>query len=286
MKQRTILRAVSLSGFGVNSGAPVTLSIKPAAANDGISFKRVDLPGAPEIKASVLAVTDLIRKTALASNGAEVQLVEHVLSALHGCGVDNVVVEMNAAEAPIMDGSARAFVELLLQAGIVEQGAERRYFTLDTPVVVTRGAATVLALPSQDFRVTYTALDDRMLSHAQQLSMIIDPESYAREIAPARTYVLYEDAEMLRKAGGIKGGTLDNCIVLKGPEVMCNEPLRFSDELVRHKILDLVGDIMLLGRPIKAHIIAMRAGHALHAELTKILCERLRHNPPVAGLAT
>ena len=289
MKQRTITRPVSLHGIGVNSGEAVTLTLLPAHAGQGIVFRRIDLPGRPEIKAGVLAVTDLVRKTALASGGAEVRLVEHVLSALHGSGIDNVTVEMNAPEAPIMDGSARAFVDLLLDAEPLEQNAERDYFTLEEPVSVTRGAASILALPSNELRVTYTALDERAVYHAQHLSIAISPETYAREIAPARTYVLHEDAEAMRQAGGIRGGTLDNCIVLKGKEILCNEPLRFPDELVRHKILDIIGDVMLLGRPLKAHLIATRAGHALHAELTKVLCGKLRardHVPADCGMET
>ena len=281
-KQHTIGLAASLSGIGVNSGAPVTLTLQPAGAGKGIVFRRTDLPGRPEIRASVFAVADLVRKTALASGTTEVRLVEHVLSALHGCGVDNVIVEMDAAEAPIMDGSAKAFVELIARAGRVEQAPAREYFELERPVAVSRGSATRLALPSPEFRITYTALDDRAVEHAQHLSLLVTPETYAREIAPARTYVLHADAEAMRAAGGIRGGSLENCIVLKGAEVMCAEPLRFRDELVRHKILDLVGDIMLLGKPIKAHLIAMRAGHALHADLTKALLEQVRSN----GIAT
>lgn len=276
MKQRTIRNEVPIKGIGVNSGLPVTLTLRPAAAGAGIRFRRVDLPNAPEIPADVFAVTDLVRKTALACGPAEVRLVEHVLSALHGCGVDNVVVEMDAAEAPIMDGSARPFVQLIEMAEPVQQELERNYFTVETPISVTRGAATLLALPSDEFRITYTALDERAVQHAQHMSIAITPDTYVRELAPARTYVLYDDAEAMRKAGGIRGGTLENCIVLRGPEIMCAEPLRFPDEFVRHKVLDLVGDIMLLGRPIKAHLVAMRAGHALHADLTKALLEQVR----------
>lgn len=276
MKQHTLGKETSLHGVGVNSGVPVTLTLKPAAARSGIVFRRVDLPDRPEGPADVFAVTDLVRKTALAVGNSEVRLVEHVLSALHGCGVDNVVIEMDAAEAPIMDGSAKAFVEMIQQAGLAEQEAEREYFRVEQPIAVTRGGASLLALPSDELRVTYTALDERAVQHAQHLSIVVTPEIYVKEIAPARTYVLYEDAEAMKKAGGIRGGTLENCIVLRGSEVMCAEPLRFADEFARHKILDIIGDVALLGRPIRAHLIAMRAGHALHAELTKALLERAR----------
>lgn len=276
MKQNTLAKEISVRGIGVNSGLPVTLTLKPAAAGAGIVFRRVDLPDRPEGPADVFAVTDLVRKTALAVGNSEVRLVEHVLSALHGCGADNVTVEMDAAEAPIMDGSAKAFVEMIQRAGLKQQDAEREYFRVDSPIQVTRGATTLVALPAEEFRVTYTALDDRIVEHAQHLSLVVTPEVYVSEIAPARTYVVYEDAEAMKKAGGIRGGSLENCIVVRGREIMCAEPLRFADEFVRHKILDIVGDIALLGRPIRAHLIAMRAGHALHAELTKALLERAR----------
>lgn len=250
--------------------------MRPAPVDHGVVFCRTDLPGAPRVPALVTGVTDLVRKTTIAANGAEVFLVEHVLSAIHGCGVDNVLVEMNAAEAPIMDGSAKAFADLIGAAGVVELDAPQSYYVIDGPVAVSRGASLVLALPADDLRVTYTALDDRALPHAQHITCVVTPAYYAREIAPARTYVLYEDAEAMKRAGGIKGGTLDNCLVLKGAEVLSTEPLRFPDELARHKVLDLVGDIRLLGAPLRAHLIAVKAGHALHAELTQALLAKAR----------
>ena len=274
MKQRTILREVSISGKSLHTCEEVHLTLKPAAANHGIVFQRMDLFGKPELKPLVDYVTDLVRSTTIADGHAKVNTVEHVLSALHGCGVDNVLVEMDASEPPILDGSAKHFVNLIQQAEPVEQDAEREYFELDEPISVTRGASSIIALPHDGFRVTCTSTDDRGI-HTQHLSLDIDPESYVAQVAPARTFTIYEDIEELLKLGKIKGGSLDSAIVIKGDKILSKEPLRFKEEFVRHKILDIVGDIVLVGMPIKAHFIAVRPGHALNAELSKVLRAKL-----------
>ena len=274
MKQRTILREVSISGKSLHTGEEVHLTLKPAAANHGIVFQRMDLFGKPELKPLVDYVTDLVRSTTIADGHGKVNTVEHVLSALHGCGVDNVLVEMDASEPPILDGSAKHFVNLIQQAEPVEQDAEREYFELDEPISVTRGASSIIALPHDGFRVTCTSTDDRGI-HTQHLSLDIDPESYVAQVAPARTFTIYEDIEELLKLGKIKGGSLDSAIVIKGDKILSKEPLRFKEEFVRHKILDIVGDIVLVGMPIKAHFIAVRPGHALNAELSKVLRAKL-----------
>jgi UDP-3-O-[3-hydroxymyristoyl] N-acetylglucosamine deacetylase/3-hydroxyacyl-[acyl-carrier-protein] dehydratase len=274
MKQRTILREVSISGKSLHTGEEVHLTLKPAPVNHGIVFQRMDLFGKPELKPLVEYVTDLVRSTTIADGHAKVNTVEHVLSALNGCGVDNVLVEMDASEPPILDGSAKHFVNLIQQAEPVEQDAEREYFVLDEPVSVTRGASSIIALPYDGFHVTCTSTDDRGI-HTQHLSIDIDPESYIAQIAPARTFTIYEDIEELLKLGKIKGGSLDSAIVIKGDKILSKEPLRFKEEFVRHKILDIVGDIVLVGMPIKAHFIAVRPGHALNAELSKVLRQKL-----------
>ena len=234
----------------------------------------MDLFGKPELKPLVEFVTDLVRSTTIADGHAKVNTVEHVLSALSGCGVDNVLVEMNASEPPILDGSAKHFVNLIQQAEPVEQDAEREYFVLDEPISVTRGASSIIALPHDGFRVTCTSTDDRGI-HTQHLSLDIDPESYVAQVGPARTFTIYEDIEELLKLGKIKGGSLDSAIVIKGDKILSKEPLRFKEEFVRHKILDIVGDIVLVGMPIKAHFIAVRPGHALNAELSKVLRQKM-----------
>ena len=274
MKQRTLAREVSIQGKSLHSGEAVTLTMKPAPVNHGITFKRIDLHGSPELKPRVDLVTDLTRATTIESGHAKVQTVEHVLSALHGSGVDNVVIEMNASEPPIMDGSARPFVEMILEAEPIEQEKDREYFFLDQPISVSMGNSSIVALPCDVLKITCTSADDRGI-HTQHLSLTIDPEIYRSQVAAARTFTIYEDIEPLLKMGKIQGGSLDCAVVIKGDKIMSKEPLRFKDEFVRHKILDIIGDIMLLGIPLKAHIVATRPGHALNAELTKALMARL-----------
>ncbi|MFP4166938.1 MAG: bifunctional UDP-3-O-[3-hydroxymyristoyl] N-acetylglucosamine deacetylase/3-hydroxyacyl-ACP dehydratase [Opitutales bacterium] len=274
MKQRTILREASIRGKSLHTGEEVHLTIKPAPANHGIIFKRMDLFGKPEIRTLVDYVTDLVRSTTIADGHAKVHTVEHVLSALNGCGLDNVIVEMDASEPPIMDGSAKHFVNLVQEAEPVDQEEEREVFVLDEPISVTRGSSSIIALPHDGFRITCTSADDRGI-HTQHLSLDIDPETYVAQIAPARTFTIYEDIEELLKLGKIKGGSLDSAIVIKGDKIVSKEPLRFKDEFARHKMLDIIGDITLAGMSIKAHIVAVRPGHALNAEFSKVLRKKI-----------
>ncbi len=293
MKQRTLAREVSIKGSALHTGDAVTLTMKPAPVDSGIIFKRIDLHGAPEIRPRVDQVTDVVRATTIQSGHAKIHTVEHVLSAMHGCGIDNVLLEMDASEPPILDGSARPFVNLILQAEPVEQDKERVYFELDAPVSVTRGNSSIIALPCDELKISCTSADDRGI-HTQHLSLTIDPEVYQTQVAAARTFTIYEDIEELLKLGKIRGGSLDCAVVIRGDKIISKEPLRFKDEFVRHKILDIIGDIMLLGMPLKAHIVATRPGHAINAELTKVLFAKLQERKaagtvkkkePVAGPA-
>ena len=274
MKQRTLARAVSVQGTGLHTGNPVNMTFKPAPVNHGIVFKRMDLNGHPEVKPRIELVGDLVRNTTVQEGHAKVHLVEHVLSAFNGCGVDNVLVEIDSSEPPIMDGSAKPFVNLIMEAEPVEQDADREFFVLEEPVSVTRGNSTVIALPCDEFKITCTSADDRGI-HTQHLTLTIDPDVYITQVAASRTFTVYEDIEELLKLGKIKGGSLDCAVVIKGDKILSKEGLRFKDEFVRHKILDIIGDIVLLGMPIKAHIIATRPGHAINAELTKALFAKL-----------
>ncbi len=273
MKQRTLLREVSIKGNALHTGDAVHMTFKPAPANHGIVFKRVDLHGHPELKPRIDQVTDLVRATTIQVGHAKLHTVEHVLSALSGCGIDNLLIEIDASEPPIMDGSARPFVQLIQQGEPVEQDAEREYFTLTDTVSFARGNSSIIALPYDGLKITCTSADDRGI-HTQHLSLVIDPEVYVAQVAAARTFTIYEDIEELIKLGKIKGGSLDCAIVIKGDKIISKEPLRFADEFVRHKILDIIGDIVLLGLPLKAHIVATRPGHAVNAELTKALFEK------------
>ena len=273
MKQRTLARAVSIKGTGLHTGNPVHLTFKPAPANHGLVFKRMDLNGQPEIKPRIELVGDLVRNTTVQEGHAKVHLVEHVLSALHGCGIDNILIEMDSSEPPIMDGSARPFVNMILEGEPMEQDKDRIYYELDAPVSVMKGNRSIIALPYDGLKITCTSTDDRGY-HTQHLSVTIDPETYISQLAAARTFTIYEDIEELLKLGKIRGGSLDAAIVIKGGNILSKEPLRFKDEFVRHKILDIVGDIVLLGVPLKAHIVATCPGHQLNAEITRALFDR------------
>lgn len=274
MKQRTLARAVSIQGNGLHTGNPVTMTFKPAPADHGIVFKRMDLAGQPEVKPRIELIGDLVRNTTVQDGHTKIHLVEHVLSALSGCAVDNVLVEIDSSEPPIMDGSAKPFVNLIMEGEPVEQDKEREYFQLEEAVSVTRGNSSVIALPCDELKITCTSADDRGI-HTQHLTLTIDPDVYMTQIAASRTFTVYEDIEELLKLGKIKGGSLDCAVVIKGDKILSKEGLRFKDEFVRHKILDIIGDIVLLGMPLKAHIVATRPGHAINAELTKALFAKL-----------
>ena len=272
MKQRSILRKVSIEGQALHTGAKVHLSFSPAEPGEGIVFRRTDLCGKPQLRPSVDLISEVVRSTTLSSGHVKVHTVEHILSALNGLGIDNVLVDINASEPPILDGSAKSYVTLLQEAGIIEQSQKREYYVLEHPVSISKDNRSLIALPYDGFKITCTSTDDRGI-HTQHLSLDIDPETYATQIASARTFTIYEDIEELLKMGKIQGGSLDSAVVIKGNKVLSKEPLRFKDEFVRHKILDIIGDVSLLGRPLKAHIVAVRPGHALNAELTRAILE-------------
>lgn len=219
-------------------------------------------------------VSEVVRNTTVSSGHTKLHTIEHVLSALSGLEIDNVLIEIDASEPPILDGSAKHYVNLLQQAEPEEQSVERKCYTLDEPVSVTSGNRSIIALPHDGLKITCTSADDRGV-HTQHLSIDIDPETYVAQIAPARTFTIYEEIEELLKMGKIQGGSLDSAIVIKGDKILSKEPLRFKDEFVRHKILDIIGDVALLGMPLRAHIIAVRPGHALNADLTRAIRARL-----------
>lgn len=272
MKQSTIANEASIQGKSLHTGEEVTLTVKPAEADAGFIFRRTDLYGKPEIKPLVANVTDLVRSTTISSGHAQIHTVEHILSALQGCGIDNAIIEMDASEPPILDGSSRDFVKMIQEAGIKDLEKERVFFELKEPVSVSEGNRSIIALPHDGLRITCTSADDRGI-HTQHLSIDLSSEVYMKQIANARTFTIYEDIEELLKLGKIQGGSLDSAVVIKGDKIISKEPLRFKDEFVRHKILDIIGDIALLGCPLKAHIVAVRPGHALNSRLTARLAE-------------
>lgn len=275
MKQRTILREASIHGKSLHTGKEVHLTLKPAAENTGLVFRRVDVYGKPEIRPSIEMVSELVRSTDIRSGHTKIHTVEHVLSALSGLAVDNCLIEMDSSEPPILDGSAKQFANLIQTAEPVEQAAEREVFKLQEPISITEGNRSIIAVPYDGFKVTCTSADDRGI-HTQHLSIDIDVDTYISEIAPARTFTVYEDIEPLLKMGKIQGGSLDSAIVLKGDKILSKEPLRFPDEFVRHKILDIVGDLVLLGKRLHAHIVAVRPGHALNSRLTQRIFDQMK----------
>jgi UDP-3-O-[3-hydroxymyristoyl] N-acetylglucosamine deacetylase/3-hydroxyacyl-[acyl-carrier-protein] dehydratase len=275
--QKTLRGPAVLSGVGLHSGQKTTLTFRPAEAGTGVAFERVDLPGRPRIPVkpeSAVYDPEAGRRTILRANGAEVHTVEHVLAAVAGLGIDNVVIEIDGQEAaePV-DGSALPIAEALLAAGIVEQGAAKRFARIPETVLYHHGAIELIGIPHEGLRISFTIEYDNPTVGTQHTSFDISPETFLREIAPARTFVLHRDVEKLRDQGLIRGGSLDNAIVIGDEGVLNEKPLRFPDELVRHKVLDLLGDLFLLGRPLHGHVIARRSGHQTNVEFVKKIAE-------------
>ena len=260
--QRTLRRPVSCTGIGLHSGNKVTLSLKPAPADYGIRFQRADLGGL-EIPATVTHLGGIQYQTGLTREAVSVETVEHLLAALTALGIDNVIVELNSPEVPIMDGSAAPFVYLVNEAGIRRLQAPRRYLKVLRPISLTQGDKRIALYPSDHFKVTYSISFDHPLLRHQSRTMRITEESFVEDIAPARTFGFLKEVEMLRQRGLALGGSLDNAIVL-GETGVLNNTLRFEDEFVRHKILDVIGDLSLVGYPVVGHLVAHRGGHALH----------------------
>lgn len=278
--QRTIAREASVEGIGLHSGAPCRLTVKPAAANTGVVFVRTDLPGSPGLRAHGDLLCQRMRRTALATkvDGVEVEVhtPEHFLAAATGLGVDNVRVELSAVEFPGLDGSAVDFGTLLRSAEIVEQVEARQSYNVTDPVAIDDGKSSIVALPYRDgLRITYT-LDDHggALGSPQVVEIDVLESVFFKEIAPARTFCLAKEVEMLRAAGLGKGATYQNTCVYDGNRIIDNE-LRFPDEAARHKVLDLIGDLSLCGRRINAHIIAVRTGHHQNMALVQELNRRI-----------
>ncbi len=260
--EKTLARSISYHGFGLHSGAEVNLTIHPAQAGTGIFFRRVDLPGQPEFKAAVSNVVSTVRCTALGLNEeVKVMTVEHLMAALHGLGVDNAVVELDNCEVPVTDGSAAVWVRLITEAGLVEQNRIREYLTLPGPVWVEERGAKLIALPAESFSVSYLFTSDHPAVGNQFAEYAVEPEVFAERIAPARTLGFAHEVEVLRKQGLALGGNPEIAVVI-GTEGYLNE-VRFPDEVVRHKVLDLIGDLALVGR-LKAQVIGIRSGHHLN----------------------
>jgi UDP-3-O-[3-hydroxymyristoyl] N-acetylglucosamine deacetylase/3-hydroxyacyl-[acyl-carrier-protein] dehydratase len=266
--QRTIAESVSISGTGLHTGALTTMTFKPAPPDSGIVFYRIDLPGNPAVPAMVDNVVDVSRGTTIAVGDARVHTVEHTLSALAGLGIDNLNIEIDGVEPPNGDGSSLHVLNMLKKAGVVEQNAEKKYIVVERPVYYRDDDSTLSILPCDEHRISMTIAFDHVAIGTQYASFSITEDSFEREIAPCRTFCFLREVKMLQEQGLIKGGSLDSAVVI-GDDQVLNDDLRFPDEFVRHKILDLLGDMYLLGRPIKGHIVSVKGGHAKNVLFSK-----------------
>ena len=262
--QRTIRRTISCKGIGLHSGEKVSVSLKPGPVGTGIVFRRTDLNVDIPATLEYLGPSQVLQTT-LVNGKASVDTVEHLLSALRGLAIDNVVIELNQPEVPIMDGSAAPWVYLIQEAGVKEQSAPRKVLRVLRAVTVERGDKTITIFPAETFKVSYAIQFDHPMLRSQKKSLEITEATFIDEIAPARTFGFLKEVELLRQRGLALGGSLDNAVVLGETGVL--NPLRFDDEFVRHKMLDVIGDLALLGHPVAGHVVVQRGGHALHAEL-------------------
>ncbi len=279
--QQTIRAETSLSGVGLHIGSTVTVRFLPAPADAGVVFVRTDLPGRPSVKVgveSLISGNKSPRRSSLGSDAFKVHTIEHLMASLAGLGIDNLVVEINNEEVPGLDGSSVRFAEALLETGLVQQSAPRRYCSVREPIVIEEDGASIAALPAEDFRISYTLSYPHPLLRAQYLDLSIDREVFLREIAPARTFCLESEAEKLLSQGVGCGATYENTLVV-GEKGVIRNTVRFPDEFVRHKMLDLMGDLYVLGVPLKAHIVAVKSGHALNLKLL----QRLAGQPASSG---
>lgn len=273
--QTTVLNKVSCSGIGLHSGIPCKLTVRPTAPDRGIFFVRKDLPKKVKIKAHIDNVVESTLATTLGQDGVKVSTVEHLMAAFAGLGIDNAEVELDGPEVPIMDGSSEPFHRLLKKAGIRIQGKVKKFVIIKRPVTVADGDRQAMLLPSNDFKISYTIDFRHPLISNQYYLIQISNGNFEREICPARTFGFLKDYEMLKARGFARGGSLENAVVIDESKVINEGGLRFSDEFVRHKILDSMGDLWLLGAQVIGHFIGYKSGHTLnHKLIHKLLAHK------------
>ncbi len=275
LQQQTLREPGSFTGIGLHSGNKVTMHFLPAAPNAGIRFRRVDLEGKPEIEATIEHVSETNRSTTISKGNVKVHTVEHVLAALAGCGVDNAVVELDANEPPIADGSSAPYCELIEKSGLVPQSEKRDVYAVDIPIELAHADSMLSVFPHDRLKISCTSTD-KSGRFTQFFSLEVSPETWRKELSHARTFCFFEEIEFLIKNGLIKGGSLENAVVIREDAVLTTEPLRYSEEFVRHKILDIVGDLSLTGRPVHGHIIAVRPSHSANCELARLIAAQAR----------
>lgn len=275
LQQQTIKQPVSYEGVGLHSGNRVKMTFLPAEPNTGLRFRRTDLEGKPEIEARVENVTDTNRSTTLGKGNVRIHTVEHILAAFAGYNIDNAIIEIDANEPPIADGSSREYVQLLDQAGTVTQTEKREPYKVTEPVQFVSGETIISIFPSDTLKITCTSAGQGG-RFTQFFSTDITPETWKKELSHARTFCYFEEIEYLIKNGLIKGGSLENAVVIRDDAVLTTEPLRYPEEFVRHKMLDILGDVTLLGCPVIGHIIAVKPSHGGNVELTKLIHAQMR----------
>jgi UDP-3-O-[3-hydroxymyristoyl] N-acetylglucosamine deacetylase/3-hydroxyacyl-[acyl-carrier-protein] dehydratase len=283
LNQQTLNRSASFSGIGLHSGNRVNMTILPAPANSGVRFRRVDLEGKPEIEARVENVGETNRSTTLAKGNVKVHTVEHVLAALAGFGIDNAVIELDANEPPIADGSSREFCKIIQAAGIAPQAEKREAFTPSEPIELESGETVMTLFPDDGFKITCTSAD-KQGRFTQFFSTEVTPKTWEKELSHARTFCFFEEIEHLIKNNLIKGGSLENAVVIRDDAVLTTEPLRYPEEFVRHKMLDIIGDLSLVGKPVRGHLIAVKPSHAANCEFARLIQAQM--NKPLRAAQT
>jgi UDP-3-O-[3-hydroxymyristoyl] N-acetylglucosamine deacetylase/3-hydroxyacyl-[acyl-carrier-protein] dehydratase len=281
LQQQTINGPASFSGVGLHSGNRVTMTFLPAPPNSGIRFRRVDLEGKPEIDARVENVVETNRSTTLAKGHTRIHTVEHVLATFAGFGIDNAVIELDSNEPPVADGSAREYCKMIETTGIVPQDERRHVYEIKAPIELEMGETVMTVFPHEAFKISCTS-SDRQGRFTQFYSTEVSPKSWQKELSHARTFCFFEEIEFLIKNGLIKGGSLENAVVIRDDAVLTNEPLRYPDEFVRHKMLDILGDLSLLGLPVHGHLMAVKPSHAANCELVRRISAQM-HKPQTFG---
>jgi UDP-3-O-acyl N-acetylglucosamine deacetylase len=273
-KQKTLAGEAGFSGIALHTGARAHLKMSPAPIDSGIIFRRIDLHGKPEVRAFADNVVDVRRGTTIAAGSAKVYTVEHVLAALHAAEIDNAIIEMDGPEPPIADGSSIPYVKMIQDAGSLIQDADAGIWTASAPITVEEGITKIRLEPCDALKITCTISYGATPLDSQYFSETISPDFFASQIAPARTFCFYKELEQLIAMGLVKGGSLDNSAVIHNGAIICKEELRFQNELVRHKVLDIIGDLFLTGQRVKAHVIAVKPGHPTNVILAKKMLEQ------------
>lgn len=276
-KQRTLKDEVNCTGIGLHSGAKVKINLRPAPCDTGVRFVRTDLDGHPTVEARFDNVFDTTLATTIGTDGCKVATVEHLMAAFFGLGIDNAVVELDGPEVPIMDGSAAPFVFLIKSVGVKEQNEPKRFIVIKKPYKVDDGNRSVFIYPSKELKITYMIDFQHPLLRNQEYELTFSGREFSREISMARTFGFLKDVQFLKENGLAKGGSLDNAVVIDDFRIINEDGLRFNDEFVRHKILDFIGDLSIVGAPIIGHFVAKKSGHYLNQYMLRGLMESKRH---------